>query len=835
MPAMLSYGSPSVGTGMSKYSADSLNDARVSDSTLLWTAAAGLGEYRLALTLVLLSVVGLVVTVPYAGLPLAQIPGFIPAHEAALVATDLVTALLLFGQFSQVRAASLLALACGYLFDAMIVVPHALSYPGVFFPGGLPGAGGQTTAWLYMLWHGGFPLFVIAYVALRNRETRLPAHDNAVSIPAAVMATAAAILFTIGLTWLAMKGDPILPAIMDGHVVKTKSIAWIVWAISLVALVYLWRKPARSTLDLWLMVVMVAWLLDITLSAIFISARFELGFYAGRAYGLIAATFVLAMMIIDTSRLHARLAEATGQIAAHARELDLRVRERTAELSQINQQLEAILEAAPVAIYMVDTDGIVTLWTASAERVFGFSAAEALGRMPPYILDDDVHDFRTRLSRGATGLSSVFAGEIKGRQQDGTLIDVAQRGARVNDKTGRLLGIIYIAADITGARKVEEQLRQSQKMEAIGNLTGGMAHDFNNLLGIVIGNLDLLKDLRSDDEDVQEFATEALQAALRGADLTKRLLAFARRQPLRPERATVNDLVSNITTLLKRTIREDVEIILELGDDIWPIVIDPVQLESSLANLANNARDAMPGGGKLIISTSNRQLDEDYATLHAEVHPGDYALIEVSDTGTGMPPEVASRIFEPFFTTKEEGKGTGLGLAMVFGFMKQSGGHLNVYSEVGIGTTFRLYLPRAGADADAAAGTAKPALIRGHGECVLAVEDNPGLRRVVVRQLDELGYHVVEAENPLAAMGILESQKVDLLLTDVVMPGGTNGYELARTVQVRWPTIRVVLTSGFPERINTDRELSNVRLLSKPYRRDDLARVLGEVLAETVP
>jgi len=313
--------------------------------------------------------------------------------------------------------------------------------------------------------------------------------------------------------------------------------------------------------------------------------------------------------------------------------------------------------------------------------------------------------------------------------------------------------------------------------------------------------------------------------------LTSRLLAFARRQPLQPTHTEINELIARIVKLLERTLGEQIRITLDLDPDTWPVVVDPAQLESSLTNLATNARDAMPGGGQLRIATGNRPLDADYASQHAEVQPGDYAMIEVSDSGTGMPPEVAGHIFEPFYTTKEQGKGTGLGLSMVFGFIRQSGGHIDVYSELGIGTVFRLYLPRADPGADAGEATVPAALVRGNGETVLAVEDNASLRRVVVRQLTELGYRVLEAENAETALQVLESEPVDLLFTDVVMPGGTSGYDVANTALVRWPAIKIILTSGFPEhRIASDMNAPKLRLLSKPYRRDDLGRIVREVL-----
>jgi len=262
-------------------------------------------------------------------------------------------------------------------------------------------------------------------------------------------------------------------------------------------------------------------------------------------------------------------------------------------------------------------------------------------------------------------------------------------------------------------------------------------------------------------------------------------------------------------------------------------VIDRAQLESSLTNLATNARDAMPRGGRLVFATRNRHLDPDYAAQHAEVQPGDYAMISVSDTGTGMPPEVAGHIFEPFYTTKEQGKGTGLGLSMVFGFLKQSGGHINTYTEPGSGTAFHLYLPRAGDEiaAEATAAAAPVPLARGRGETVLAVEDDASLRRVVVRQLDDFGYAVLEAGDAAAALKILETHAVDVLFTDNVMPGGTSGYDLAQMALARWPGIRVLLTSGFPEFDTSGAgRPAGLKLLTKPYRSEDLGRALAQIL-----
>jgi signal transduction histidine kinase/CheY-like chemotaxis protein len=381
--------------------------------------------------------------------------------------------------------------------------------------------------------------------------------------------------------------------------------------------------------------------------------------------------------------------------------------------------------------------------------------------------------------------------------------------------------------------RTSEQLHQAQKMESIGNLTGGMAHDFNNLLSVVIGNLDLLQERVRDDREAMALSEAALQASIRGAELTRQLLAFARRQPLAPSAVDVNELVIGMTRLLERILEENIEVVLNPGQDIWPVLIDAAQLSAAIANLATNARDAMPGGGRLTIETKNAHLDADYVALNPEVEAGDYVLLEVSDTGTGMSPETLSQVFEPFFTTKEVGRGTGLGLSMVFGFVKQSKGHIKIYSELGHGTIVRIYLPRTaqGPVALAPAAVARPA--HAATESILVVEDNDDVRRVVTRQITELGYGVIEAHNPKEALALLRDPKVkiDLLFTDLVMPGGMNGHELARAAIAERPGLKALFTSGYSDSsLRGDERLKEDELfLSKPYRKQDLARKLEEI------
>ncbi len=827
------------------------------DNAFLSAMSARPRERRIAAALVIFSAVAFVAVLPFIRVRLATIPAFIPSYEAALVINDLITAILLFGQLERSSSRAPLALAAGYLFNALMIVPHALTFPGVFSETGLLGAGEQTTAWLYMFWHGGFPVSVIFYAVLKQHPSAIGRSTSGGTGVAWTVAAVVGAAFAFSL--LATSGQSALPSIMagDSYTPAIKPVVISVWTLSLVALVMLWQDRQRSVINLWLMVVMCAWLFDIALSAVLNAGRFDLGFYAGRAYGLVAASFVLGMLLLETSGLHARLARAQADLEDHARELEAKVRLRTAELRRSNDALtsevaerkqaegellrtraflDVIIESIPLALIVKDAGNCrYALINRAGEALLGHDRSQILGR--------EVRDFLPKAEAEKVEehdrqvLASAEPYEVPEHPittRDRGVCLVRKKIIPVFDEQGRSNYLLSIVEDVTEQRKTEDQLRHAQKMEAIGTLTGGMAHDFNNLLSVVIGNLDVLRGFVKGNATVDELAGEALDAALRGADLTRRLLAFARRQPLQPVRVDINELVDGITKLLSRTLGERIEIDVRLAPELWPVIADPAQLNAALTNLATNARDAMPNGGRLTITTGQRTLDPDYASLHPGVIPGDFAMIEVSDTGTGMPPEVLARIFEPFFTTKSPGEGTGLGLSMVFGFMKQSGGHINVYSEPGVGTTFRLYLPRAPESSEVDKGIEIEQEPHGSGEIVLAVEDNASLRRIVVRQLRELGYNVLEAENATAALAILEREHVDLLFSDVVMPGELSGLELARTALERWPQVRVLLTSGFPgtKIAGSLGAAASARLLSKPYRKLDLARSIRSVLVE---
>jgi signal transduction histidine kinase len=397
-------------------------------------------------------------------------------------------------------------------------------------------------------------------------------------------------------------------------------------------------------------------------------------------------------------------------------------------------------------------------------------------------------------------------------------------------------GTVSLRFDITARKKIEDQLRQAQKMEAVGLLTGGIAHDFNNMLTVILSSAETVIERAGDDATQHAAGAMILRAAEGAADLTSRLLAFARQTPLQPRRVDANQFVARMHGLLRRTLGEQTDIRLAPASSVWEVVVDPAQLEAALLNLAVNARDAMPSGGQLTIETANVHVDENYAAVNQEAQTGDFVVVAVSDTGTGMSPETIRRAFEPFFTTKEVGRGTGLGLSMVYGFVRQSGGHVKIYSEPNRGTTIRMYLPRAMADVPAieaqAATVPEPV---GSGETILVVEDDELVRGHVTAQLTRLGYRVLSAEDGRAALDLLgDGASVDLLFTDVVMPGGLSGRDVADEARRLRPGLRVLFTSGYTENaiVHGGRLDADARLLSKPYRLRELAEKIRDSLAE---
>lgn len=498
-------------------------------------------------------------------------------------------------------------------------------------------------------------------------------------------------------------------------------------------------------------------------------------------------------------------------------------------------RLRSVLETAPDAIITIDARGIVQSFSIAAERLFGYSAGEVIGLNVSMLMPSpyrEQHDgYIERYLRTGEKHIIGIGREVEARKKDGTIFPMELAVGEVKlDGTPIFTGFIR---DLTARARMEADLRQAQKMEAIGQLTGGLAHDFNNLLTVISGNLEMLE-ARIDEASHRELIKEAQGAAELGAQLSNRLLAFGRRQPLNPKPTHLNALVQGMSDLLRRTLGEQIQIETRLTSDIPATVVDSGQVENALLNLTINARDAMPSGGRVIIETASADIDADYVDVHAEAAPGHYVTLAVTDTGVGMSPDVRRRAFDPFFTTKGPGAGTGLGLSMVYGFTKQSGGHVQLYSEVGLGTTVRMYLPAQVAPVveRATAGTA-PSAPTGAGGTILVVEDDPRVRRVSVRRLKQLGYIVTEAENGPAALAVLDrSDVIDLLFTDIVMAGGMTGVDLAREARRRRPGLKILFTSGYaePSVIGQGVLASESGWLAKPHSAVELQRKIQELL-----
>jgi len=529
--------------------------------------------------------------------------------------------------------------------------------------------------------------------------------------------------------------------------------------------------------------------------------------------------------------------ETSGRVAyvsSIARDLTER-RLAEAALRESERRYRAIFEANADGVMIFDSDGRLIEANPAACAMHGYAKGEMVGQMVTRFIDPAGHETFAELLK-SVGLGREFSIAGNHVRRDGTVFPVEVHGSGFL-YAGLLHGLVMVR-DATERRDAEERLRRSQKMEAIGGLTGGLAHDFNNFLVVILGHADLLAERLGDsDPKARQYVESISRAGERAADLTRRLLAVARQQPLNPEPIDLNAFIAEIGPLLRRTLGEHIEVATAATASPWPVFADRSELETSILNLALNARDAMPDGVRLTIETSTATIGDGNSPPHADLAPGDYAVLAVSDTGAGMAREVLDRVFEPFFTTKAAGRGTGLGLSMVFGFARQSGGTVTVYSEPGVGTTFRVYLPRhrGAGETQAVHHAAATAADLPRGEAtILVVEDEPLVREFVVDQLRRLGYAVVEAENATAALSALDhTPRVDLMLTDVIMPG-LNGPQLAAEARRRRPGLRVLYTTGYAEQatLHVAAMDSAATILAKPYRREVLAQTVHRALAD---
>ncbi|HTS19711.1 MAG TPA: PAS domain S-box protein [Verrucomicrobiae bacterium] len=505
---------------------------------------------------------------------------------------------------------------------------------------------------------------------------------------------------------------------------------------------------------------------------------------------------------------------------------------REAEDSRI--RLAAIVEFSNDAIVGKDLNGIITSWNAAAERLYGYPAAEAIGRPVDLIIPTDrSHEWRDILDRTRRGEHiSHFETERVGK--GGRKLNVSLSVSPIKGSSGDIVGAAVIARDISERLRLQQQLLQSRKVEAIGRLAGGVAHDFNNILTTIIGYCDLTREELGDGHSARTNIDEISGAAERAASLTRQLLAFSRKQTMQPKVLDLNAVLENLDKLLRRLIGEDIELVTKLAPDLGRVKADPGQIEQVIMNLAVNAREAMPNGGQLLLETAAVTLDRESAHLPEDVQPGEYVMIAVTDTGVGMTEEVKTRVFEPFFTTKPQGQGTGLGLSMCYGIIKQSGGHISVYSELNHGTTFKIFLARV-AESAAQNSAALPAVpVKRGTETILLVEDDPAVRTLNARLLRANGYTVVEANNGRDALRVAEQQPsggIDLLLTDVIMPE-MGGKELAQRFQTVYPKMKVLFCSGYTqEAIDRGGVLDpETAFLQKPFTPTTLTWKIREVL-----
>jgi len=656
----------------------------------LATAKPTVVDRKRSLFAIVASLVLLAAIAPFATVPLPRFEAFIPSYESALTIVDLLTAVLLFSQFTILRRWSLLMLASGYLLNTFLIAAHALSFPGVVSAVGLFGDS-QTTAWLYVFWHLAFPILVAAYARIADSpvDRVAPTLSTRWSIAAAFMST---ILVAIVLIVAASKGAAWLPVIVvngDYRHLVTKGVSPLILLTSCVAIALMWRRRRRSILDLWVFTLLWVWICDVSLSAVVSSARFHLGWYGGRAFGLFATSTLLVAFLFELDRLYLRLARAVADVEARNREL------------------------------------------------------------------------------------------------------VRSRG----------------------------ELVRAQRLEALGQMTGSIAHDFNNLLTAIGGSLEMIARRPGDTERVARMTENARKTTERGAQLIRRLMSTTRKHELRPELLDVRQTLEEFAAIASGVLGPAHRLHFDL-DDSGMISADAAEFQAALLNLLTNARDAMPDGGEIRVSTKTIAADEADAEPQVE--------IAVVDTGTGMTAEVQARLFEPFFTTKSLGLGTGLGLSQVHGFAQGAGGEVRVDSAPGRGSVFRLRLPRVSAkpEQDAIAPSALPKLasfVR-----VLLVEDDDDVRTATSDRLEDLGYVVVTASSGDEAFEMLTSGlAVDIVFSDIVMPGQLDGVQLATAVRPRRPELKWLLTSGYTggafDRVDVPKDF---QFLAKPYNQKDLAEKL---------
>jgi two-component system sensor histidine kinase EvgS len=519
--------------------------------------------------------------------------------------------------------------------------------------------------------------------------------------------------------------------------------------------------------------------------------------------------------------------------------LQRQVAARTKALRDSEEFQRAMITCSPVAIYSIDLKGNVVAWSASAQRVFGWSEEEITGRPLPIVPGDKCGEFEALRDHTLSG--EGFSNKHLVRQRkDGSLFDASLSAAPIRDGSGTIIGIMGAVEDITDRIRAEKehdklqaQLSQARKMESVGRLAGGVAHDYNNMLGVIMGYVEMAMERLLPDDPLQADLTEIMKATQRSIEITRQLLAFARKQTIAPRVIDLNETVEGMLKMLRRLIGEDIDLVWHPAREPGIVKMDPTQIDQILANLCVNARDAIGGVGKLTIETNRARLDEDYCVNNPGAVPGDYVMLIISDDGCGMDRDTLGNLFEPYFTTKGLGKGTGLGLATVYGIVKQNGGFIQVYSEPGNGTTFKIYLPVHHGQQSLEPEPEQIDLPRGNGEVVLIVEDEASILKLAQAIMTRLGYTVIAAPSPAQAITLAEAHDGDiqLMITDVVMPE-MNGRDLADRLKDRYPTMHVLFMSGYTADVIANRGVlgTGTNFVQKPFSQRDLAVKVREAL-----
>lgn len=792
------------------------------------TVSVGAAQYWTAGAFCMFFLLATILLLPMLTMALPPMPGIVALTQSALVTIYAVTSALLFAQFAQTRAIPVLFLAAGSLYTTGIVLTQLLCFPNVLTPGLLIGQGPDTLIWLWTFWHLGPPLFALPFAIMQGgirARTARPGHVART----AWLAAAGAISAVLAVGVLVTAYVEALPKSTEGDnywLLTASGVGPALEMLTILSLVALcWATKLRTVLQLWLAVSLFMLVLDNLVTDIG-AARNTVGWVVGRVEALLAGGAMLAVFLLELDALRRRAeTNATERGVAHL------------EAQSARDSLALALEASGMGDWELDLLTDSARRTLHHDQIFGYAAllprwgwSDLLGHVLPQDRARAEAAFDSALVNGRLEIEARIR-----RAGDNEIRWIEILGKTYYDATNQATTMAGCLMDTTERHLTEDRSRQAERMESVGQLTGGVAHDFNNLLTVIIGSLEMIQRAPARADRVERFANGALAAAQRGAELTGKLLSFSRRQVVRPEIASLGHLLEALLPTLERMAGDTVNLDLRLDPRLEMARLDPRQFEAALINVVANACDAMPSGGRLTISTGTVVLAAPEAQCH-DLEPGAYLSVCISDTGVGMDQSALRLAFEPFFTTKDIGKGAGLGLSQVYGFAKQAGGAARIVSQLGKGTQVELLLPRSTIQAgilSAPLPDKLPLPRATPGEVVLVVEDDPDVLDVTVEALHELGYKTLTAISASHALDRLRSpERIDVMFSDVVMPGGMNGVQLAVVARTIRDRLKVVLASGYTaSALSDDQEMpEGTPLLSKPYAQDDLAQTLQTVL-----